>query len=94
MNPDFLVPIVVIPTIFVFILAVGPFRKPLQHWLHRKAEGAEGGLPREDLAEHAERLAEAERRIIELEERLDFAERLLSRGGPAPEPRSKTPASG
>lgn len=77
---EFLIPIVVVPTVFGFILAVGPFRVPLTRWLNRKADGGEGPELREDLAEQADRLADTEQRLLELEERLDFTERLLSRG--------------
>ncbi|HEX9754071.1 MAG TPA: hypothetical protein VGA42_00100 [Gemmatimonadales bacterium] len=79
-DSPFIVPVVVVPSILMFILLVGPFRRPLIRSMTRKAEGAEGGLLHEDVAEQAERLAEAERRIGELEERLDFTERLLTSG--------------
>lgn len=79
MSP-FIVPIVVVPAVLFFILLIGPFRRPLQHWMHRKAEGPDSGALRDDVAEQAERLAEAERRIMELEERVDFTERLLASG--------------
>ena len=79
-DSPFIIPVVVVPSVLTFILLVGPFRRPLIRWLTRKAEGGEGGLLHEDVAEQAERLAEAERRIGELEERLDFTERLLTSG--------------
>jgi hypothetical protein len=88
MNPEFLIPIVVVPTVFGFILAIGPFRKPLTRWLHRKADGDDGPGLHAEMAEQAERLADTERRMAELEERLDFAERLLSRGRAESPPRS------
>jgi len=85
-DSPFIIPVVVVPSILMFILLIGPFRQPLSRALTRKAEGGEGDLLREDLAEQAERLAEAEHRLGELEERLDFAERLLTRGeGPSPQ---------
>ena len=77
---EFLVPIVVVPTVLGFILAIGPFRKALTRRL-------EGG-PRDPtvdvealeraLLEQGDRVSMAERRVEQLEERLDFAERLLS----------------
>lgn len=48
----------------------------------------------EDLARLAQRLEElqvVEHRVLELEERLDFAERMLARGLPAPGPEADTP---
>lgn len=82
---EFLVPIIVVPTVLAFILVIGPFRLPLMRWINRKADGGEGGaMIREDLAEQADRLAETERRVLELEERLDFAERLLASGRSKP----------
>lgn len=77
---EFLIPIVVIPTILGFILAIGPFRKAL-------ARRLEGGSPdtsaevealERALLEQAHRLSVAEQRVEQLEERLDFTERLLS----------------
>ena len=82
---EFLVPIIVVPTVFAFVLLIGPFRIPLTRWINRKADGGEGGMMvREDLAEQSERLTETERRVLELEERLAFAERLLASGKPKP----------
>ncbi|MEK6597180.1 MAG: hypothetical protein AABY91_02525 [Gemmatimonadota bacterium] len=89
-----LIPIVVVPTVFAFILLIGPFRQPLTRWINRKADGGEGGMMlREELAEQSERLMETERRVMELEERLDFAERLLS-SGRGPNPPSGDPPAG
>lgn len=79
-DSPFMVPIVVVPTVLAFILLIGPFRRPISTWLTRKAAGGEGGALREELHEQAERLVEAERRILELEERVDFTERLLASG--------------
>ena len=48
----------------------------------------------EELTMLAERVAElqgVEHRVLELEERLDFAERMLARGLPAPGPEADTP---
>ncbi len=39
-----LIPIVVVPTVFAFILLIGPFRQPLTRWINRKADGGEGGM--------------------------------------------------
>jgi len=77
---EFLVPIVVVPTILGFILAIGPFRKALA----RRLEGgprdasAEVEALEQALMEQGDRLSMAEHRVEQLEERLDFAERLLS----------------
>lgn len=77
---EWLIPVIVVPTTLAFILLVGPFRQPLTRWINRKADGPDGGVLREDVAEQAERLAEMERRVLELEDRLDFTERLLASG--------------
>jgi len=48
----------------------------------------------EELTMLTERVAElqgVEHRVLELEERLDFAERMLARGLPAPGPEADTP---
>lgn len=92
-NDPFIIPVVVVPAVLGFILLIGPYRHPISRWLTRKAEGGEGGLLHDDLAEQAERLADAEHRIAELEERLDFAERLLTRGrdDSPQEPRAAAP---
>ena len=84
----FLVPIVVVPTALLFVLAIGPFRKPLANWLNRKADGGASTELREEILEQRERLEEAEGRIVELEERLDFTERLLTRGKETGSPES------
>jgi len=81
MEP-FIVPVVVVPTALLFVLLIGPYRQPLTRWLNRKADGGEGGVLHDIVAEQAERLAETERRLLDLEERLDFTERLLSSGKP------------
>jgi hypothetical protein len=77
---EFLIPIIVVPSALLFILAIGPFRMPLTRWLNRRADGGDSPELREELADQAERLAETEHRLLELEERLDFTERLLSTG--------------
>lgn len=76
----FLVPIVVVPTALLFVLVIGPFRRPLTNWLNRKAGGEASAELRDELLEQRERLEDAEGRIVELEERLDFTERLLTQG--------------
>lgn len=43
------------------------------------------------LGRRLEELQGVEHRVLELEERLDFAERMLARGLPAPGPRADTP---
>ena len=51
-------------------------------WLHRRVEAPklpEGG-DLDDLRERVARLEECELRVAELEERLDFAERMLAHG--------------
>lgn len=82
--PGELIPIIVVPSALLFVMLVGPFRVPVSRWLERRAAG-EGGDPalRDELLEQGERLAETERRLMELEERLDFTERLLTKGQPS-----------
>lgn len=75
---EFLIPIVVVPTVLTFIAVMGPFRKPITRWLESRGGG--GAELQQDLLDQHERLTEAERRIAELEERVDFAERLLTSG--------------
>lgn len=79
MEGYYLVPIVVVPSLLAFILAIGPFRKALAQRLSGTgAASAEVEALGESLAEQGHRLAAAERRVEQLEERLDFTERLLS----------------
>ena len=49
-------------------------------WLHRKAEGQKGELTsgQHDALDRSGRLEEVEARMAELEERVDFAERMLA----------------
>jgi len=77
---EFLVPIVVVPSVLGFILAIGPFRRALAHRLARGSgdPGAEVEALEQALLEQGDRLSVAEQRVEQLEERLDFAERLLS----------------
>ena len=75
---EFLIPIVVVPTVLTFIAVMGPFRRSIIRWLESKGDG--GAALHQDLLDQQERLAEAERRIVDLEERVDFAERLLTSG--------------
>jgi len=77
----FLVPV----TLFVCIAAVAIFRGPLGKAL---GERIAGRVPRSDPSAEAESLMgdidELRVRLAELEERVDFAERLLARQGEAP----------
>lgn len=59
-------------------------------WLQRKAEGSKGELTtgQHDALDRLARLEEVEVRMAELEERVDFAERILAR----PEVRAVLPA--
>lgn len=53
-------------------------------WMHRKVEAPTlpEGHELDDLRERVARLEECELRVAELEERLDFAERMLAQGQP------------
>jgi len=77
---EFLVPIVVIPSVLGFILAIGPFRQALAKRLEggSRHAGPEVEALERAFLEQADRLSVAEHRVEQLEERLDFAERLLS----------------
>lgn len=89
--PGELIPIIVVPTVLLFVMLVGPFRVPVTRWLERRAGGEGDPALRDELLEQGERLVETERRLMELEERLDFTERLLTKGQSAdrsPEPPS------
>ncbi len=69
---------------FVFMVsaaAVLIFRGPVGRAIARRIEGTSGQVEGVDLADVQGRIAELEQRmssVLELEERLDFAERLLA----------------
>lgn len=69
MNPNDVAPLVISVVLFVSTAAVFIFRGPIGKAIARRIEGNAG-------VDHA--LAA---RVSELEERLDFAERLLASGG-------------
>ncbi len=83
MNPDDVAPLFISVVLFISTAAVFIFRGPIGKALARRIEGNAGGddalVSRVLELEH--RLAELERvRVGELEERVDFAERLLAAG--------------
>lgn len=71
-----MVPIVIVPSVLAFVLAIGPFRKALAERLAGKGRSVDA--LEQALLEQSDRLTLAEHRVEQLEERLDFAERLLS----------------
>lgn len=85
----------VIPWVFTFVVTLAAavtviLRGPVGRGLGRAMKlGASGGVPPEQdarIAQLEQRVAEleaAQHRLAELEERMDFAERLLTRGEPA-----------
>jgi flagellar motility protein MotE (MotC chaperone) len=81
MPPDDFAPVFIITLVIIAMVLI--LRGPLGKALARRLEGTAG---RDDTAAHgiaglSERLAELEQRdarVAELEERLDFAERLLA----------------
>lgn len=84
MNPASIVMIVLLVTVAVTIVCW-----PLARALARRLEGRSGLTPpiQGDLDQIHHRLAEVDtlqQRVTELEERLDFAERLLARGESQP----------
>ena len=86
MNPNDVAPLVISVVLFVSTAAIFIFRGPIGKAIARRIEGSIGG---EDAL--ASRMAELEHRLLdleqervrvgELEERLDFAERMLAAGG-------------
>lgn len=90
MPPGDLAPVFLTSLITITIAAVLIFRGPLGKALGRRLEGAAGQNPEGDghrLVEFEARLADLEAnqtRVAELEERVDFAERLLAQSQHAP----------
>ncbi len=85
MNPNDVAPLLVAVVLFLTVGAVLIFRGPLGKAIARRIEGTagEGSALTQQVADLEHRLAELEQeriRMGELEERLDFAERLLSQG--------------
>lgn len=94
MPPGDLAPVIVVSVLAVCSAAVlilrGPLGRSLARWIDTWGENerlhhlAKGGAEGTDPA----RVAELEHRVLELEERLDFTERMLARSTePAPLPR-------
>ena len=75
-GEDFAIPAMVVGAILSAIALRGPVGKALAHWIDGSARGEVGQLPEENAAE----IEDMRIRLVELEERLDFAERLLTRG--------------
>lgn len=83
MPPGDVAPVLVVALLIVSAAAVLILRGPLGKAMARRLEGTTGReqLPGAGLAGIAERVAELEQRdvrVAELEERLDFAERMLA----------------
>lgn len=83
MPPHELAPVIVMGLLILSVAAVLILRGPLGRALARRLEGTAGQGESADagIAGLAERVAELEQRdvrLVELEERLDFAERLLA----------------
>jgi hypothetical protein len=83
MPPGDIAPVFIVTLAIIAAAAVMIFRGPLGKALARRLEGsARDGATDAGLAAIAERVAELEQRdarVAELEERLDFAERLLAK---------------
>jgi len=81
MNPNDVAPALVGSIFFLATAAVLIFRGPLGKALARRIEGPAASIPRAEVDELRSRLDEVEQqlgRVHELEERLDFTERLLA----------------
>ena len=86
MNPYDVAPLVISVVLFVSTAAVFIFRGPIGKAIARRIEGNASGDEGMNarMLELEHRLAEFEQeraRVNELEERVDFAERLLASGG-------------
>ncbi len=75
-GEDFAVPAMIAAAIAATITLRGPVGKALARWIDGSARGGAGQLPEENAAE----IEDMRARLVELEERVDFAERLLARG--------------
>ena len=85
MNPNDVAPLFISVVLSLTVGAVLIFRGPLGKAIARRIEGTagQGSELTQQVADLEHRLAELEQdraRMAELEERLDFAERLLSQG--------------
>lgn len=83
MPPGDVAPVLIVALLIVASAAVLILRGPLGRALARRLEGTAGhaDVPGAGVSDLAERLTELERRdarVAELEERLDFAERLIA----------------
>lgn len=83
---------------FLFLgITLGPIGRAIAMIAETVVGRLFGGAPAatdEEMARLGRRLEElqgVEHRVLELEERLDFAERMLARGLPAPGPEADTP---
>ena len=89
MPPQDLAPFLMVALLLVSAAAVLIFRGPLGKAIGRRIEGSQADPAlAARVAELEHRLAEVEQeriRMAELEERVDFAERVLARGRPEPE---------
>jgi hypothetical protein len=97
MNPNDVAPLFISVVLFLTVGAVLIFRGPLGKALARRIDGTagQGGELTQQVADLEHRLAELEQdraRVAELEERLDFAERLLSQGSRDADRISRGPA--
>lgn len=84
MDPGALVVLIPIAGMGVGALFMVGVYKLLVRWMDRSKTGDAGGLTEEvvRLREEMEALREVNQRVLELEERLDFAERMLARANP------------
>ncbi len=71
LGEDFFIPTMIVGGIVTAIVLRGPVGKALA----RRIEGDDAGVPSEILGE----MDEMRQRVLELEERLDFAERMMAR---------------
>lgn len=75
-GEDFAIPAMIAGAIVSAIALRGPVGKALARWIDGSARGEVGQLPEENAAE----IDDLRVRLVELEERLDFTERMLTRG--------------
>lgn len=81
MNPNDVAPAIVGSIFFLSVAVVLVLRGPIGKALARRLEGRAGGEDASRVAELEDRVVRLERvngRLAELEERIDFAERMLA----------------